>query len=268
LRWKEIQLIQANKMTALGTLVSGVAHEINNPNQVVLMNAEVVARGWDDAISLLDSYQQDLGCFSLAGLPYEEARGTFGQLIREVEASARRVQRILTDLKDFVRPSKKANEAFELNDIVDRAIRLLCYVIQKRTDVFHVRLAEGLPSVMGNPQQMEQVVVNLVMNALEALPGRDRAVEIATAFSAEEHAVLFEVRDEGVGIPVEHLPHLGEPFFTTKEASGGTGLGLAITSSLVRSHNGWLEFSSDPGKGTRVTVKFPCGSDGQPEGNK
>jgi signal transduction histidine kinase len=155
-----------------------------------------------------------------------------------------------------------------LNDVVDRALRLLGHVIQKRTDVFNVRFAERLPSVMGNPQQMEQVVVNLVMNALEALPGRDHAVEITTAFNAERRAVLFVVRDEGVGIPGEHLSHLGEPFFTTKEASGRTGLGLAITSSLVRSYNGRVEFLSEPGKGTRAVVILPCGSDGQPERSK
>jgi signal transduction histidine kinase len=261
LRWKEIQLIQANKMTALGTLVSGVAHEINNPNQVLLMNAGVVARGWDDAVNLLDSYQQDVGDFSLAGLPYTEARGTFGQLIREVEDSARRIQRILTDLRDFVRPRDKANEPFDLNDVVDRAIRLLGHVIQKRTDAFHLRLAERLPPVKGNPQQIEQVVINLVVNALEALSRRDHAVEVITALDGEQHAVLVEVRDEGVGIPREHISQLGEPFFTTKETSGGTGLGLAITSSLVRSHNGQLTFSSKPGKGTSVVVSLPCSSD-------
>jgi signal transduction histidine kinase len=77
----------------------------------------------------------------------------------------------------------------------------------------------------------------------------------------EQHAVLVEVRDEGVGIPREHISQLGEPFFTTKETSGGTGLGLAITSSLVRSHNGQLTFSSKPGKGTSVVVSLPCSSD-------
>jgi polar amino acid transport system substrate-binding protein len=113
---------------------------------------------------------------------------------------------------------------------------------------------------------MEQIIVTLVMNSLEALPGRDHAVEITTAFNVEPRAVLFEVRDEGAGIPKEHLSHVGEPFLTTKEASGGTGLGLAITSSLVRSHNGTIKFSSEPGKGTRAIVMLPCGSDGRPGG--
>jgi signal transduction histidine kinase len=102
-------------------------------------------------------------------------------------------------------------------------------------------------------------VVNLVTNALEALPDRRCGVTVATAFDAIKRQVVIEVRDEGVGITPEHLGRLCDPFFTTKQASGGTGLGLAITSSLVRLHGGRLTFASEPGKGTRALVTFPCG---------
>jgi signal transduction histidine kinase len=258
LRQKEIQLIQANKMTALGTLVSGVAHEINNPNQVVLMNAEVMARAWDESLEILDAYQQDGEGICLAGLPYAEARTTLSPLIGEIAEGARRIQTILSDLKDFARPTAQASEAFQLNDVVHRALRLLGHVIHKRTDVFDVRLADELPCLQGNPQQVEQVVVNLVMNALEALPSRAKPVVVSTSFQRAERSVLFQVRDEGVGISRDCLSRLGEPFFTTKEASGGTGLGLAITLSLVRSHRGEIKFSSEPGRGTCATVAFPC----------
>jgi polar amino acid transport system substrate-binding protein len=97
-----------------------------------------------------------------------------------------------------------------------------------------------------------------VTNALEALPDRRRGVTVATAFDAAERRVMLEVRDEGVGIAPEHLGHLCDPFFTTKQESGGTGLGLAITSSLVRLHGGRLTFASEPGKGTCALVTFPC----------
>ncbi len=263
LRWKEMQLIQANKMTALGTLVSGVAHEINNPNQVILMNAGVIAGAWDDAVGILDSHHQEVTEFSLAGLPYLEMRDTLSELVRQVGDGSRRIERILSDLRDFARPGTKTNETFQLNDVVDHALRLLSYVIRKRTDCFQVRLAERLPCLRGNSQHVEQVVVNLVMNALEALPRRDRSVVVTTRFKPQQRVVSLDVRDEGIGIPREHISRLGEPFFTTKEASGGTGLGLAITSSLIQSHKARISFSSEPGKGTCATVTFPCAADGR-----
>jgi signal transduction histidine kinase len=260
LRQKEMQLIQANKMTSLGTLVSGVVHEINNPNQIIMMNSGVLASAWNDAAGILD----DLGDgkeFSIAGLPHREMRETIPQLIQQIEVGSRRIESIVQDLKGFSRPGRTIQELFELNDAVQRALRLLTPLIQKRTDHFHVRLAENLPVLCGNPQQVEQILVNLVINALEALPGREHSVAVTTSLDAALHTIRMEVEDTGNGIAKEHLSHLGEPFFTTKSASGGTGLGLAITSTLVRMHRGKLTFSSEPGKGTRATVELPCRHD-------
>ena len=258
-RQQELQLIQANKMTALGTLVSGVAHEINNPTQVVLMNARVLAKAWDDAADILEAHAQDNGVFVLGGLPYTEMRETLPALLGEVHDSAQRIERMVNDLKDFARPPvQDAPAVVQVNDAVQRALRLLAHLIKKRTDHLHVDLAQGLPSVRGDAQHVEQVVVNLLTNALEALPDRQRRVTVTTAFDAAERRVAIEVCDEGVGIAPEHLERLCDPFFTTKQASGGTGLGLAITSSLVRVHGGRLTFTSEPGKGTCALVTLPC----------
>ena len=105
---------------------------------------------------------------------------------------------------------------------------------------------------------MEQVVVNLVVNALEALPNTRCGVTLSTYVDAKEGCVILEVRDEGNGIAAEHLARLTEPFFTTKHDRGGTGLGLAITSSLVRAHGGNLIFHSEPGVGTCARISLPC----------
>jgi PAS domain S-box-containing protein len=264
-RQQKLQLIQANKMTALGTLVSGVAHEINNPNQVVLMNARVLAKAWDDAVEILDTYERENGGFSLGGLPYTEMRDTIPMLVRDVHDGALRIGRIIDDLKDFARPRMRgAHTVLQMNDAVQRALRLLAHMLKQRTDHLHVDLAQGLPSVRGDAQHIEQVVVNLLTNALEALPDRRHGVTVTTAFDTVERCVLLEVRDEGVGIPPEHLARLCDPFFTTKHESGGTGLGLAITSSLVRVHGGRLSFASEPGQGTRALVTFPCCDEEQP----
>jgi signal transduction histidine kinase len=115
----------------------------------------------------------------------------------------------------------------------------------------------GSPPLRGNAQHVEQVVVNLLTNALEALPDRQCGGTVTTACDAAEHRVVPEVRDEGVGIAPEHLARLCDSFFTTKQERGETGLGLAITASLVRLHGGRLTFTSEPGKGTRVLVTFP-----------
>ncbi len=257
LRRKELQLIQANKMTALGMLVSSVAHEINNPNQIVLTNAGVLATAVEDTLEILDERCGPAKDLTVAGIPYTETRDTLPRLALDIEESARRIEWIVGDLKHFARPGGRANEYVDVNEAVRRALRLLTYLVRKRTDAFHVKLAERLPPVWGNAQHLEQVTVNLVVNALEALPNRDRSVTVTTAYDATDGLIVLEVRDEGTGIEAAHLARLGEAFFTTKEATGGTGLGIAIASSLVRLYDGRLTFASEPGKGTHATVTLP-----------
>lgn len=257
-RQQELQLIQANKMTALGTLVSGVAHEVNNPNQLVLMNARLLADAWEDAAEILDARERESGDFTLGGLPYAEMRENIPILARGIHDGALRIERIVNDLRDFARPRRKgAQTAFELNDAVQRALRLLSHQIKSRTHHLRVDLAPNLPSMSGDDQQVEQVVVNLVANALEALPDSECGIIVSTSFDQAARQLVLEVRDEGVGIPPEHLARLCDPFFTTKQDIGGTGLGLAITSSLVRATGGQLDFTSEIGKGTRTIVRFP-----------
>jgi signal transduction histidine kinase len=257
LRRKELQLIQANKMTALGMLVSSVAHEINNPNQIVLTNAGVLTAALDDVLEALDGCHSTSEAPAFAGLPYAEMRDTLPRLSVDIQESARRIERIVGDLKHFARPGARVTECFNLNEVVRRALRLLTYLIQKRTEALHVTLADDLPPVCGNAQHLEQVTVNLVVNALEALPSRNRAVTVSTAHDAATRRVVLEVRDEGIGMSQAHLARLGEAFFTTREATGGTGLGIAIASSLVRLYDGQLTFVSQPGRGTCATVTLP-----------
>ena len=163
LRRKELQLIQANKMTALGMLVSSIAHEINNPNQIVLTNAGVLATAVGDTLEILDERCGAPTDLTVAGIPYAETRHTLPRLAVDIQESARRIERIVGDLKYFARPGGRVNEYFDVNDAVRRALRLLTYLVRKRTDAFHVKLAERLPPVWGNAQHLEQVTVNLVV---------------------------------------------------------------------------------------------------------
>jgi PAS domain S-box-containing protein len=258
-RQQALQLIQANKMTALGTLVSGVAHEINNPNQLILTNAQVLASVWRDAVQILDVAEADFGPLWFGGLSYTDLRDILPTLMLDMQEGARHIERIVDDLKSFARPPVPARPVtFHLNEAVQRAARLITPLIRRQTKCFQIDLAQDLPSVQGDRQQVEQIIVNLVVNALEALPDTDRGVTIVTGIQPEASGVVLTIQDEGLGIAPEHLAQICEPFFTTKQASGGTGLGLAITAALVRAHGGSLSFASKPGQGTRVQVLLPC----------
>ena len=125
--------------------------------------------------------------------------------MRESEESARRIDRIVGDLKNFARPTGRVSDIFQLNEVVQRALRLLTYFIQKRTDAFRVQLDDSLPLLRGNPQQVEQVAVNLVMNALESLPDRHAGVTVTTAHDASAREIVLAIRDEGVGMPRDHI---------------------------------------------------------------
>lgn len=150
--------------------------------------------------------------------------------------------------------------------MVQTAVRLVDVAIRKFTNNFSVDYAEALPAVFGNEQRLEQVVVNLVMNAGQALPDPSRAIALQTGYDAGSGRVLLTVRDQGSGISPEHLKHLTDPFFTTKRESGGTGLGLSISANIIKDHGGEIAFDSRIGEGTTVTLSLPAAVAGSKNG--
>lgn len=256
-------LVQADKMAALGVLVSGVAHEINNPNGLVLLDVQTVRDAWRDALEPLDAHLAAHGDFELAGLPYSRMRGEVTRLLDEVMDASRRIKRIVEDLKDFARREDAPRAApCDLDQVAAAAVRLADATIRKATRRFEARCAGGLPPVMGNAQRLEQVVVNLVLNACQALPDPGRAVVLSTGASPDRREVWLAVRDEGAGIAPEHLDRVTEPFFTTRRGAGGTGLGLSVSAGIAREHGGRLDFDSAPGQGTTVTLRLPAADGG------
>ena len=258
LRRHQDKLIQADKMASLGTLVSGVAHEINNPNGLLLLDIPILKRVHDDADEIFEDRFREHGDFMLGGVPYSEMRAEIPRILQEMQDGAQRIKRIVNDLKDFARRDDAGQkELIDVNAAVQTALRLIDPTIRSSTQHFAATYAEGLPPVLGNAQRIEQVVVNLVLNACQALPGVDRGVSLATGFDREQNVVVIQVRDEGVGIAGEHLPQLMDPFFTTKRDTGGTGLGLSVSAGIVKEHGGTLRFESAPETGTTVTLSLP-----------
>jgi polar amino acid transport system substrate-binding protein len=262
---RQRQLIQADKMTSLGILVSGVAHELNNPNGVIMLNIPLLQKAWRDAEPILEERYLREGDFTLGWLKYSRMRREIPLLLGETLESSHRIRRIVDDLKDFARSDDSGHSVrLELNAVVAAAVRLVEPTIRKATVAFSAVYGDNLPMVRGNPQRIEQVVVNLILNACQALTAFEEAVRIETAWDPLQGRVTLVVADEGAGIAAEHLEHLTDPFFTTKREAGGTGLGLSVSAGIVKEHDGTLHFASTPGKGTAVTLSLPPFFEEQP----
>jgi PAS domain S-box-containing protein len=244
---EEEALFQASKLVSLGTLASGIAHEVNNPNSYIRMNAQNLTElcrrlaesgGQSDDSSLAQLL--DLGSEMLDGI---------------VEGS-KRIESLVGQLREFVRQEPQSLvQRVDLNEVVASSIELLKPLVHRATESFHLSLAEELPTVRGDCHQLEQVVMNLVSNACQAVEETRGNVEVATGRKGEE--LFLSVCDNGPGIPAANIERVKDPFFTTKRAHGGTGLGLSVTARVVERHSGRLVFESNEAGGTIATVWLP-----------
>ncbi|MGB9081963.1 MAG: transporter substrate-binding domain-containing protein [Desulfuromonadaceae bacterium] len=258
LRLQQDKLVQADKMTSLGILVSGVAHEINNPNGLILLNVPTLKEASADAEGILEEHYREHGDFIYGGLPYSRMKDKIPRLFTEMQEGAKRIKRIVDDLKDFARRDTNATmEQIELNAVAQAAVRLVEPSLRDATHHFSAEYGANLPTVLGNAQRIEQVIVNLLLNACQALPDKERKISLSTGFDQTAKTVRLKVSDEGIGISPEVRPYLTDPFFTTKRDTGGTGLGLSVSAGIVKEHGGSLDFASASGEGTVVTLTLP-----------
>jgi PAS domain S-box-containing protein len=258
-RKQQQQLLEADKMISLGLLVSGVAHEINNPNSIALLNLPILGRAWESVKPILDEYYEEYGDFSVAGIEYTTMRQQLPRLCGELEESASRIKEIVVELKDYARQeSSGITTPVDINEVVRSGVRLTSNSVRRVTTGFDAVFAENLPEVRGNKQRLIQVIINLIQNSCEALEGRQGGVRVRTLFNGETDGVEVIVEDDGIGIPADMINKVTDPFFTTKRTMGGTGLGLAVSAGIVKEHNGLMDFQSVENKGTKVTVSLPA----------
>jgi two-component system cell cycle sensor histidine kinase/response regulator CckA len=227
------QLLQAEKMAALGQTVSGVAHELNNPLATILSHAERLS-------------QRTLE---------EPVRRGLETILSESERAARIVRNLLT----FARKRQTTRAMVDINLVVRETMALRAYE-QRVTNVTVIdALAAGLPNVFADGHQVQQVLLNLVINAEQAMlsaNGRGTLV-VRTWHDADQESVILEINDDGPGIPDDLQPKIFEPFFTTKEVGKGTGLGLSVAYAIVQEHGGRIRLESRPGSGASFYVELP-----------
>lgn len=252
------EAIRNSRLASLGELAAGIAHEINNPNALILLNADLVKKSCAAAAPILHEYFQLKGDFQMGALKYSKMSQELPHLFKEMVDGATRIKNIVHDLKDFARnDTAEINDNVDLNEITQAAIRLVGNTIKNSTHSFRAYYGKEMPLVRGNFQRIEQVIINLVVNACQALESKEAGIQISTYYDTETNQNYLLIRDEGSGIKPELLPYITDPFFTTKREEGGTGLGLSVTSRIVQDHGGSLDFLSPHGGGTTVTLALP-----------
>jgi two-component system NtrC family sensor kinase len=263
------QLLQSEKMASIGVLAAGVAHEINNPVGFVNSNLGTLQRYSQDMFFLLDAYEARAASLSPADqqelnrlkLQVDAAylREDFGNLLAESLEGLDRVKRIVKDMKDFSHVDGGGLQQANLEAGLDSTLNVVWNEIKYKADV--VKEYGQIPEIACFPSQLNQVFMNLLVNAAHAIEGRGR-ITVRTGHDREQ--IWVEVEDTGQGIAAAHLSRIFEPFFTTKPVGQGTGLGLSLSYGIVQKHGGMIEVRSEPGAGTVFRVVLPKQAAGAP----
>jgi signal transduction histidine kinase len=259
----QTQLVQADKLASLGQLVSGIAHEINNPNTFIRGNISIVAEALETILPLLDRVHEQTPGMTIARLPYPYFREHVQTLVSDISHGADKIMNIVSDLRKFARQDEGLlTEDVDVNDTVRSCLRLVHNQV-KRAAAVHLDLAPELPSFQGNVQKIEQVLVNIIINAAQAIEETKEMGNIwITTAAGPDASVRVAIRDDGPGITEENRKRIFDPFFTTKRPKRGTGLGLSIAYSIMAEHHGVIEVQSAPGKGSEFTLVVPAGQNG------
>ncbi len=231
------QLVQSAKLAAVGKLVSGIAHEVNNPVSIIKMHIASIMRDRES-----QKLPEDLS-----------------ETLRIIQRQNNKVSQIMIGLLAFSRQGSFSPEWSDVNQPVHAAVRLVENTLQNQDIVYQANLEDSLPRVFLDPIRIEQVLINLFNNAIDMMSSGG-VLSVSTALETDETYcdwVVIRVKDTGEGIEEEHLSHLFDPFFTTKEVGEGTGLGLSVSYGLIQEHKGRIEVSSQRGKGTEFQIYLP-----------
>ena len=252
------QLQQAQKMETLGTLVAGVAHEINNPINLIMYNIPLLKKIWMDFLPLLMERKQIEPERKFGGFAYDFLSDNLDQLVADMDMAAQRIAKTVSDLKNYSRQSNVAEKLpMQVNSAVKNALRLAQSTLRKSDVNIKLNLADDLPDIEGNLQSIEQIILNITINAIHAVNHNRGEIEIETGLRIKDGMVYIRITDNGCGISPAIVDKIFLPFVTDKQSEGGTGLGLSVTYSLVKANDGEIEFETSQDRGTSFNVYLP-----------
>jgi C4-dicarboxylate-specific signal transduction histidine kinase len=264
LREREKELLQAEKLASLGTLIAGVAHEINNPNSNIYLTTGTLVSIWNNFEQQLEEFMEGKDNVTIGNSTYSEIKQEIPLSFKRIMRNSQRIKEIVKELKDYTKKDESnLDQKVDINKVIKSSLRLLENLVKKSTTKLELNLKESLPAVRGNIQRLEQVFVNIIQNACQALENRENGIYISTRYNAVKKKVTITMQDEGVGMDKKTLKQIYDPFFTTKRMKGGTGLGMAVTSRIIKDLGGKLTITSKPGKGTTVVIELDTAHNGK-----
>jgi two-component system, NtrC family, sensor kinase len=225
------EILQSEKMASVGHLAAGIAHEIGNPAGILTGYIHMLRQG---------------------GISREQAEDFLARMEREVD----RISTTIRELLDFAQPASAQAAPVQFNELIKSCCALFDYQRDSRTCTITFEPGQELPDLYANERMLQQLIVNMMLNARDAMPDGG-TITISTRLLPEEPIIEISIADTGIGIAPEHLDRIFDPFFTTKDPGRGTGLGLSNALRIVELHNGSISVDSEPGRGTRFTLRFP-----------
>ncbi len=255
----ERQILQNEKLASLGLVTSGIAHEINNPNSFIYFNLPILKSYLLELMPILDEYAAAHPDFEVLSMSYAELREDIFSLLENMEHGSERISRIVGVLKSFVRRKESEGmQRVDLKQLIDKVVVLCHTELRHRVRSFESLVPENLPPFFSEPEALEQVVMNLLINAIHACDKPDSRVSLRVEQGPPgTDGFVIEIKDNGSGIEDSVLARIFDPFFTTKSSSQGTGLGLYICHNHVESLGGSIEVESRVGEGTTFRVVLP-----------
>jgi two-component system NtrC family sensor kinase len=232
---RQDQLVQAQKLSSLGILTSGIAHQLNNPLNNISTSCQILQEEQEEIV---------------------EGNSEFvGKLLHNIDQEVDRARDIVKGLLEFSREQEFQQNLVNLENLVIRTTRLIASQLPAGVEIF-TEIPEDL-DIFADGQKLQEALLNLLLNAAQAMPNETGRITITAAKDNRAKQVVVQVKDTGWGIPEDHLPYIFDPFFSTKEVGYGTGLGLSVAHGIIEQHNGTLNVESKVGEGSIFTIRLP-----------
>lgn len=258
-RLMEELLAHAQRTGTLGAMVSEISHEIKNPANHVMLSANALQGMWDKVRPVIEQYIDEEDAELFFNQPAETFYRAISKSFDQIAGGVLRIKNIVEELKQYYRRADgfEVHEYIDVNKVIESALTLLHPKIRESTGNLQISYGET-PYVKCSYQQLEQVIINLLQNAYQALGDFHKAIRIRSEYRKKDDMVVITIEDEGVGISEENLSKIFDPYFTTKADAGGSGMGLMVSNRLIQKNGGKLSFTSESGKGTAAAISLPA----------